>query len=113
MTKRYEDKKVLLNREDAYEEILEDRGVRHIRQYGSPNLTHPRPEDIRNLKRVGHTWRVGDRYYKLAHKYYGNAKYWWIIAWYNKKPTESHVTLGETLKIPFPLYKVLSYLRNE
>ena len=111
--KRYEDKKILQNQEDSYSEILEDRGVKYIRQYGSANLTHPDATDIGTLERVGHIWQIGDRYYKLAHQYYGNSKYWWVIAWYNQKPTESHVALGDVLKIPFPLYKVLSFLRNE
>ena len=113
MAKRYEDKRVLQNEEESYSEILADRGVKYIRQYGSANLTHPNVDEIRTLERVGHVWVVGDRFYKLAHQYYGNSKYWWVIAWYNQKPTESHVTLGEVLKIPFPLYKVLAYLRNE
>jgi len=61
------------------------------------------------LQRQQHLWKIGDRYYKLAHKYYGNAKYWWVIAWYNKKPTESHMQLGETLYIPSPLEDILRY----
>ena len=109
---RYEDKQILMNQEDSYSEVFDERGINFIRQYGSPNMTHPTSEEIQQLSRVGHVWKIGDRYYKLAHKYYGDTKYWWVIAWYNKKPTESHVELGEVIKIPYPLYKVMAYLRN-
>ena len=112
MGSRYDDKRELENKEEIYEELLEERGVRFIRQYGSANLTHPTPEQRKTLQRIGHVWKVGDRFYKLSHKYYGDPKYWWVIAWYNKKPTESHLKIGDVIKIPTPLYKVLGYMRN-
>jgi nucleoid-associated protein YgaU len=46
----------------------------------------------------------------LAHKHYGDANLWWIIAWYNKKPTEAHVKMGDIITIPLPLDKVIRYL---
>jgi len=109
---RYDGKRHLENKEDQYEELLEERGVPFIRQYGSANMTHPTAEQRRQLTRIGHVWKVGDRFYKLAHKHYGDAKYWWVIAWYNKKPTESHLKIGDVIKIPMPLYKVLEFMRN-
>ncbi len=109
---RYDGKREMENREDVYEELLEERGVPFIRQFGTANLSHPTPEERKNLQRIGHVWRVGDRFYKLAHQYYGDSKYWWVIAWYNKKPTESHLKIGDVIKIPLPLYKVLGYMRN-
>ena len=50
----------------------------------------------------------GDRFDLLAHQYYGDSELWWVIAWYNQTPTESHVELGDVLQIPLPLHKVLS-----
>ena len=35
---------------------------------------------IKNFNLKQHIWKTGDHYYKLAHKYYGDATYWWIIA---------------------------------
>jgi len=113
MGARYDDKRDLENREEIYEEILEERGVKYIRQYGTANLTHPTPEERAKLERIGHIWKTGDRFYKLAYEYYGDPKYWWVIAWYNKKPTESHLKTGDVIKIPLPLYKALGYMRNE
>ena len=54
---------------------------------------------------------MGDRYFKLAYEYYGDSKLWWVIAWYNQKPSEADVKNGDTIFIPLPLDKVLSALR--
>jgi hypothetical protein len=35
---------------------------------------------------------------------------WWVIAWFNRMPTESHVELGEIVVVPLPLAKILDYL---
>jgi len=51
---------------------------------------------------------VGDRYFKLAHRFYGDSKLWWVIAWFNKKPTESHVDVGDLILIPTDLYQILN-----
>ena len=107
---RYSSKAVFRNSLEEYEGILEERGVKHVDQFLTPTLRHPTQENINDLTRVGHTWKVGDRYYKLAHEHYGDANLWWVIAWYNKKPTEAHVKMGETIVIPLPLGKILRYL---
>ena len=51
---------------------------------------------------------MGDRYHKLAEAYYGDATYWWVIAWFNKKPTESHISPGDVIRIPTSLGSILS-----
>lgn len=110
---RNDDRTPLENQEEVYEDALESRGVKKIRQFGTPKMRHPTAEERLQFERIGHVWKIGDRFYKLAHQYYGNVKYWWVIAWYNKKPTESHVELGELIKIPAPLSKVLQFLKYE
>jgi len=32
---------------------------------------------------------------------------WWVIAWFNKLPTESHIKLGDVIYIPMPLNEIL------
>ena len=106
---RYGNIRVFRNSLEEFEGVFEERGVKHVDQFFTPTLRHPTQKNIDNLKRVGHIWRIGDRYYKLAHKHYGDANLWWVIAWYNKKPTESHLSLGDVVKIPEPLERVLDY----
>lgn len=45
-------------------------------------------------------WKYGDKLYKIAHKFYGDPKLWWIIARINLKPTDSHYSIGDVLIIP-------------
>lgn len=47
-----------------------------------------------------HEWKYGDKLYKIAHKFYGDSKLWWIIAHVNMKPTDSHYEPGDVLIIP-------------
>ena len=51
--------------------------------------------------------------YKFAHEIYDNADYWWIIAWFNNKPTDAHCKIGEVLYIPLPLDRAISVATRE
>ena len=55
----------------------------------------------------------GDKMYKFAHDIYGDADYWWIIAWFNNKPTDAHCKIGEVLYIPLPLGRAISVATRE
>ena len=107
MPYRYTGRKVLRNDAETYDGLVADRGLSHIDHYKTPRLRHPTVSERQNLTRIRHVWKLGDRYWKLASENYGNAKYWWVIAWYNQKPTEASLELGDTLLIPRPLDKVL------
>lgn len=104
---RYSTREVYTNNHKNYKEVIRKRGARFIRQYGTPILRHPTSDEIGQLQLIGHTWGLGDRYYKLAEQHYGDPEKWWVIAWFNQKPTESHVEDGETIYIPLPLDRVL------
>ena len=67
---------------------------------------------IARVEQVSHVWSVGDRFYKLAHKYYGDSKMWWVIARFNSKPTEAHLNLGDVIAIPVPLTDALRIMRG-
>ena len=44
--------------------------------------------------------KYGERLDKLAAEYYGNPNNWWVIASFNRKPTESHAKHGDIIRIP-------------
>ena len=50
-----------------------------------------------------HIWKYGDRFYNLAHKFYGKPEFWWVIAWYNGYPTEASIKNGDVIEIPISL----------
>jgi len=110
---RFNRRRVFVNRSDLYEEMAEERGLKHLRQLESPNFRYPTSDEIRTLIIRKHVWKAGDKFYKLAHEYYGDSRLWWVIAWYNKTPTESHLNVGQLVSIPTPVQKLLKYLRNE
>lgn len=111
MSNRYRDRTIVVTREEQYHEILENRDVAWIEHYATGRIFYPSVEYIKGINHVRHMWKVGDRFYKLAHEHYGDSQYWWVIAWYNKTPTEGHVKLGDELKIPKPLSRVIEYVR--
>ena len=106
---RYSGRRILFNDDEMYEEMFRERGVKHITQYGAPTLRWPSPAELRRLAIINHVWSQGDRYYKLAHHYYGQPELWWVIAWFNQKPTEGHVSLGDVIEIPKPIDLALEF----
>ena len=106
---RNDDRIIKINSDPLYQDLFFDRVVGYISQFGTPSLRYPTPAEIRRLDLVGHVWTLGDRYYKLAHRFYGQPKLWWVIAWFNKAPTESHLVVGDVIQIPTPLETVLQY----
>ena len=111
MASRYLNRRITRNDNKLYRQALEDRNVKFIRQFRTPNLAYPDADQMRGLQKVGHIWTLGDRYYKLAHQHYGESQYWWVIAWFNKKPTEAHLSLGDVVYVPLPLSRILNLLK--
>ena len=108
-TNRYIGRAKIDNSSFLYRDQLEARGLKFIRHYSTPILRYPTDKEKESLVSIGYVWKTGDKYYKLADKHYGDARYWWIIAWYNKKPTEAHLSLGDSVYVPTPLRKVLEF----
>tara|TARA_R100001244_G_C5084048_1_gene114691 strand:+ start:139 stop:483 length:345 start_codon:yes stop_codon:yes gene_type:complete len=113
MASRYDNKVAALNDSEMYKKIFKRRGITFINQYRTPEIYFPTDEEYLQLENVDHVWKMGDRYYKLAHQYYGKPSYWWLLAWYNQKPTESHLENGDLIQIPLPFDAALMlYMRS-
>ena len=100
----------IINDIDFYRELRERRGVKQIEQFTTPRLRQPTVSDRLRLKTSTHIWKYGDRFYNLAHQYYGDARYWWIIAWFNGIPTEAEANTGDVLEIPLDISEALLVL---
>ena len=100
---RYYGRRKKVTSEKMYKELLDGRDVKHIRHFETPVLSHPTVEQRREMTEKIHVWTVGDRYYKLAHTYYGDSTKWWLVALFNQKPTEFHLNAGDVIYIPTPL----------
>jgi len=95
-----------------YRDTLKERGANRISYFTTAHLGGLSASVRSKFKRIEHIWGAGDRFYKLAEQYYGNPKLWWVIAWYNTTHTETHVEVGDTIKVPMPLERILYYFNN-
>jgi hypothetical protein len=108
MSLRYENVDVFINKSKLYSSTFRDRGVSQVRQYGTRNLKFPSVEQMTELNIIAHTWKYGDRYHRLADDHYGDSKLWWVIAFFNQKPTESNLEFGSIVYIPHPLETIIN-----
>tara|TARA_Y100000310_G_C20588070_1_gene766504 strand:- start:725 stop:1066 length:342 start_codon:yes stop_codon:yes gene_type:complete len=108
---RYRTRKLVLNDLERYKDFFDARGVSGIRMFRSGDLRHPTAEDMDKLTLRPYRWTLGDKFFKLAHEFYGDSELWWVIAWFNRTPTEAHVEHGDLIYIPFPLEQVVSLYR--
>lgn len=110
MINRYRSRSIFKNDNEFYKNVFRERNLKFIKHYETPNFSSFDENTYDNLSIIEHIWKEGDRYYKLAEKYYGDPRDWWVIAKFNSKPTESHLQVGDIVKIPTPLEKVLNYI---
>tara|TARA_R110001583_G_scaffold51686_3_gene161183 strand:- start:893 stop:1231 length:339 start_codon:yes stop_codon:yes gene_type:complete len=108
---RYRGQKTFNNSSETYEKVLDDKGLKFIRQYSTPTIQGLTKKQRARINTTDHIWKLGDKYYKLAAKYYGDQNYWWVIAQFNFAPTEAHLTPGMVLKIPTSLEQITRYYR--
>ena len=107
---RYKNSGLVENSDVRYRQEYKNRfkNLKQLKHLETTTLRYPAFNEIKRFEIINRHWTTGDRFYKFASQYYGDPNYWWIIAWFNKKPTEHHVKLGDVIKIPQPLSSVLS-----
>jgi hypothetical protein len=105
LSNRFYNRAIRRNDSDIYEEIIkENRGLPNgLDQYTTAEFNYP------TATLLNHIWRVHDKFYKLSYEYYGDSRFWWAIAWFNMKPTEAHVKVGEVVRIALPIDLLISY----
>lgn len=88
------------------------RDKKSITHYATPNFAILTESQLNTLQVFQHIWSEGDKYHKLSTQYYQDPTYWWVIARFNNKPTEAHLTIGDTVYIPVPFERIASYYRG-
>ena len=107
---RYKRTRRFRNNLEYYDFLTKKRDIRIANHYATPILKNPSVAERTRIITDKHIWSLGDRYYKLADKYYGDPTYWWVIAWYNSAPTEVDLEFGDLLEIPININTVLDVL---
>tara|TARA_R100000008_G_C3457847_1_gene102623 strand:+ start:39 stop:371 length:333 start_codon:yes stop_codon:yes gene_type:complete len=104
---RYDEREIINNGNTNYNKLFEKRKLKFIRHYRAGVLKYPTSAQIADIVTATHIWSVGSKYYKLADHFYNDPELWWVIAWFNKAPTESHLTIGDYVEIPVSLDQIL------
>ena len=100
MSNRNKNRSIKKNDDPMYHKHFESRSIKKIPgQYATGKFYYPSEEDLAEIVVIEEYWKLGDRFYKYAKKYYNNEEYWWLIAWFNQKPTEHHFKAGDKIKI--------------
>ena len=74
---RYTKRRTVKNDLEQYEDLLEKKEVPYINHYSSPqNILDATKQ---NFAYSEYMWQPNDRLYKLAQKYYGDPKLWWVF----------------------------------
>lgn len=107
---RYKERNKIKNLRQSFSEHLKKRDVNSITHYLTPKFLHTDPNKKYQISEYVHIWKQGDRLYKLAYEHYSDSELWWIIAWYNKKPTEAHFKIGDKILIPQPIEIILDIM---
>ena len=76
------------NKEKRYKSFFKERGVGTIKHFTATKFYSLKSEEMAKISVEPFIWRLGSRFYKLADEAYGDPSLWWVIAYYNKKPTD-------------------------
>ena len=94
---KYKRTAAILNSE-VYFDVFERKGLKFLRIHRTTSFKGLRGREI--PLRARHVWSKTDKLHKLAEQYYGDNTYWWVIAMFNKKPTDAHYSIGDITYIP-------------
>ena len=107
---RYNSRLKAINAEQQYKKTFDKRGIKKITQYRTLEKEVFEQEVYDSIETIDYVWKYGDTFWRLAADFYNTPEEWWVIARFNHKPTECHVKVGETIKIPVNLGDILRYL---
>ena len=106
--KRYDSGTQIVHNDSAVmASSLIKRGAISIDHYSKQDFNEITLVDRASLENQKYIYKPGDRLFKIAFDAYGDAKFWWILAWWNQKPTDFHCRVGDIIYIPRPLKDVL------
>tara|TARA_R100001082_G_C4253582_1_gene112485 strand:+ start:242 stop:574 length:333 start_codon:yes stop_codon:yes gene_type:complete len=108
---RYDTRESVFNEDKLYKKLLKERGNKRIEQYSTPTHYSPDPELIASIETITYRWRKNDTFWKISSRFYGDPKHWWVIAGFNRAPTEAHLKVGNIIRIPTSLAKAFEVLK--
>jgi|TARA_E500000318_G_C3437981_1_gene163830 nucleoid-associated protein YgaU len=86
---------------------LESRGATTAIHFSKQDFNKITEVDRAAFENEAYIYKSGDRLFKIAFDAYGDSRYWYLLAWWNQKPTDFHCKVGDIIYIPRPLKDVL------
>jgi len=93
-----------------YDYLFEGRDTKIIYVLAMDQMNALSGADRRAISTRRYTWRPYDQYWKVAQRFYGDTRLWFIIAYYNKAPTEFHLKPGQDIFVPTSAQAILDKL---
>lgn len=85
----------------------------HYETWTDPTTIDPfGPDILDGVDTVEHIMTAGDRLDLLAHKYFGDEEYWWVIALANRIHDPFSLTVGARLRIPTDARAILNKMQR-
>ena len=98
--RRYNGRQLIVNDDMSYQESFFDkRDIKQLIQYDTARFYYPTPAE-----------RQANN---LADKHYDDPSLWWIIAWFNQKPTEAHFKIGDVFYVPLDYRQVIEVFQKQ
>jgi nucleoid-associated protein YgaU len=97
---------------DFTSQLLKSRGDKTATFLSTAKFGSITESDYNTLTITYHTWKQGDKLYKLATQHYGDGGLWWLIAWFNYKPIDGMYSVGDTIEIPMPVQNALAIYKK-
>lgn len=110
MPTRYKKKYIITNQSQYYAPLRKSRDLKKLKQYGTIPMQNPSVSQRAQVKTVEHLWSYGDRLYKIAHMFYGDSRYWWVVAWWNGYGLEADIKTGAVISVPVNIEDALKAL---
>ena len=107
---RYRNYNLITNDLTFYKKQLKRRDKKTIVQVRPRPLGTLSDEVRRRIIEIKVSWSVDTKLYKLANEYYGDQDLWWVIGYYNNKPTDADWNVGDEVAIPTPISLILESL---
>lgn len=96
------------NGDKIYQEFFNKTGTKKIDHLGLTIFGDAMNSNfLSNVSIAKRVYTSVDKLNKIAFEEYGDSKLWWVIAWFNGKPTDFDYKPGDTIYIPHPLQEVL------
>ena len=96
---RYSSTKKFTNNLEYYEYLRGKRKLKIANHYATPILKNPTVEERTRIASDSHIWVLGDRYYKLADKYYGDSSFGGLCM-VQRGTSKADLSLGDMIEIP-------------